>query len=57
MKIIKFELGFKIHTDKESPFEINIKRDNPTKKQVVEIRDWIRNSITDYLEDINPEGS
>jgi len=52
MKIKKFELGFKIHTTKEPPFEIKITRENPTKKQVTEIRDWIHNQITDYLGEI-----
>lgn len=52
MPIIKFELGFKIHTTEESPYEINVKRENPTKEQVIEIRDWIHNSITDYIEEL-----
>lgn len=48
--IKKFELGFKIHTDKESPYEFTISRQNPTEKQIKEIRDWIQESITEYLE-------
>ena len=53
--IKKFELGFKIHTTKESPYEITIARENPTKKQVIEIRDWIYESITDYLTELYKE--
>lgn len=51
--IKKFELGFKIHTDKESPFEIKINRENPSFKQIDDIRQWINDSIDEYLEDMS----
>ena len=42
-----------IGKDKESPYEIKVVRENPTKKQVIDIRDWIYNSITDYVEEMS----
>ena len=52
MSVTKFEMGFKIHTDKESPFEITVDRQNPSRKQIDEIRKWINDSIDEYLEEL-----
>ena len=49
--ITKFELSFKIHTNKEPPFEMKIGRSNPSKEQITAIRKWINNSIDEYLEE------
>jgi hypothetical protein len=50
--ITKFELGFKIHTNVESPFEMKVDRQNPSEKQIADIRKWINDSIDEYLEDM-----
>ena len=54
--ITKFEISFKIHTNVESPFEIKIERENPSKRQIADIRRWISESITEYLESIISTG-
>lgn len=51
MKTTKFTLGFEFQFQDDSPYEMEVTRENPSRKQIEEIRDWVMKSINEVLEE------